>query len=180
MLTLLPGRSKKKAAKAAQAASAAALGDDAEEERYRPIDLKLVRRMAQVLRPFWRMYALGAGIGLVHVFLEMLSPRFTQEIIDHCTAWGDAAAGRAAAEGHGVVARIAAWLVRVGGFGSPLADRRGAIAGVVAIVVIWACVIACSVVLQRYTIIVMTAAGERVQFSIRRKLFSHLQALSMS
>src|SRR3954466_2611591 len=111
MLTLLPGRSKKKAAKASQAASAAALGDDPEDERYRPIDLKLVRRMAQVLRPFARMYALGAAIGLVHVFLEMLSPRFTQEIIDHCPAARDAAAGRPVAAAHGVIGRAAAWMV---------------------------------------------------------------------
>src|SRR6478609_3598968 len=118
MVALLSGRSKKKAAKAGQGNGAAALDDEAEEERYRPIDLNLVGRMAQVLRPFWRMYALGAGIGLVHVFLEMLSPRFTQEIIDHCTAWSDAATGRPVAEGHGLIARISAWLVRIAGFGN--------------------------------------------------------------
>src|SRR5205814_7135384 len=49
-----------------------------------------------------------------------------------------------------------------------------------AIVALWAVAIACSVVLQRRTIIVMTAAGERVQFLIRRRLFAHLQELSMS
>ena len=35
-------------------------------------------------------------------------------------------------------------------------------------------------VLQRFTILVMTGAGERVQFGIRKRLFAHLQRLSMS
>jgi len=35
-------------------------------------------------------------------------------------------------------------------------------------------------VLQRFTILVMTAAGERVQFTLRRRLFGQMQRLSMS
>jgi ATP-binding cassette subfamily B protein len=50
----------------------------------------------------------------------------------------------------------------------------------VKIVAIWAGVLAISIIFQRYTILVMAGAGERVQFSIRRQLFSHLQELSMS
>src|SRR5205823_13454839 len=42
------------------------------------------------------------------------------------------------------------------------------------------CVFICSIVLQRICIIIMTRAGESVQFSLRQKLFNHLQTLSMS
>ncbi len=44
----------------------------------------------------------------------------------------------------------------------------------------WACVLAGSIVFQRYTILIMATAGERVQFAMRRQLFAHLQQLSMS
>jgi ATP-binding cassette subfamily B protein len=45
---------------------------------------------------------------------------------------------------------------------------------------VWALVFAGSVLLQRWTILIMTRAGESVQFDFRRKLFNHLQQLSMS
>jgi ATP-binding cassette subfamily B protein len=48
------------------------------------------------------------------------------------------------------------------------------------VILIWAGVAAASIALQRWTIIVMTRAGESVQFDLRRKLFGHLQQLSMS
>ena len=183
MIALLPGRSRKTAAKAAQATaagSAAVADDEAEEARYRPIDLALVRRMLGTLKPFRRQYALGAVLGLVHVVLEMLSPRFTQEIIDHCSAWLAASAGKGAAPDTSPISRTAGWLIARFGFGHPLDSARSAIATVVAIVALWAIAIAGSVVLQRWTIIVMVAGGERVQFLIRRRLFAKLQELSMS
>jgi ATP-binding cassette, subfamily B, bacterial len=186
VIALLPGRSKKKAAKAAQSAAAAVLplpplhDDEGEDQRYRPIDRHLVRRMLGLLRPYRRQYALGAALGLVHIVLEMLSPRFTQEIIDHCGAWLRVSGGGAAAPGTSVISRAAAWVVSHLGYGQPLGSQRGAIATIIVIVSLWALVISASVVLQRYTIIVMTAAGERVQFWIRRRLFAHLQELSMS
>ena len=44
----------------------------------------------------------------------------------------------------------------------------------------WGLVLAGAIILQRFTILVMTGAGESVQFGIRRQLFEHLQRLSMS
>ena len=44
----------------------------------------------------------------------------------------------------------------------------------------WALAFVASVILQRMCIIIMTRAGESVQFDIRQKLFDHLQQLSMS
>ena len=50
----------------------------------------------------------------------------------------------------------------------------------VGIVVLWSLTLLCAVILQRFTILVMTNAGESVQFDIRRRLFTKLQQLSMS
>ena len=44
----------------------------------------------------------------------------------------------------------------------------------------WALAFVGSVLLQRWTILIMTRAGESVQFDFRRRLFDHLQELSMS
>src|SRR5947208_667780 len=55
--------------------------DEAEEARYKPIDRALVRRLLTLLAPFKLQYTLGLSLGLAHVALEMLSPRYMQEII---------------------------------------------------------------------------------------------------
>src|SRR3954452_14078370 len=44
----------------------------------------------------------------------------------------------------------------------------------------WACAFTSSVILQRWTILIITRAGESVQFDFRQRLFDHLQRLSMS
>jgi len=79
--------SKKSATKPATGAAAQLPDDDAEEARYKPIDRALVRRLLSLLAPFKWQYALGLSLGLVHVTLEMLSPRYMQEIIDRVTAY---------------------------------------------------------------------------------------------
>ena len=45
---------------------------------------------------------------------------------------------------------------------------------------LWTLAFIGSVVLQRFTILIMTRAGESVQFDFRRKIFAQLQRLSMS
>jgi len=59
-----------------------------DEPRYRPVDLKLLRRMLTWLRPYRRRYVLGISLGLVMVVLEMLSPLFMREIINLATGYG--------------------------------------------------------------------------------------------
>ncbi|WP_428940760.1 ABC transporter ATP-binding protein [Fontivita pretiosa] len=56
----------------------------------------------------------------------------------------------------------------------------GSAAQIVSTIALWGVVFAASVILQRWTILIMTRAGESVQFNFRRKLFEHLQQLSMS
>ena len=112
-----------------------------------------MRRLLARLAPHKRRYAWGISLGLVMVVLEMLSPLFVRAIIDTATAGSAASASTSL--------RSAAWRV----------------AGIVGL---WALVWAAALLLQRATILIMTAAGERVQFDLRRALFTQLQRLSMS
>ena len=148
---------KKRAAHAAKAAAAvAALADEDEEVRYRPIDRALLRRTLGLLAPWKKWYALGLSLGIGQTVLEMMSPKFTQWIINY---------------GDGYRKRTL----------SPFPPTQAAAIGhVVWLVAIWAIVMVCAIVLQRFTILVMTGAGEQVQFGIRRSLFEQLQRLSMS
>src|SRR5687768_11054083 len=116
--------------------------DEAEEQRYKPVEWPIVRRVIQNLMPYRRMYLGGLLLGMLMLILEMQSPRFMQFIIDHVTAY---ATGKLP----GVSASTASWkLFRI--------------------ILAWAGVLAIALVLQRYVILIMTSAGERVQFSLRR------------
>jgi len=125
------------------------------EPRYKPIDMKLVRRLLRLLAPFKWRYGLGVTLGTGMLLLEMLSPRFTQHLIDYATGFS-------------------------AGTLPLMPTLSGAGWHVAAVVGLWALVLSTAVILQRFTILVMTSAGERVQFDIRRRLFAQLQRLSMS
>jgi ATP-binding cassette subfamily B protein len=126
-----------------------------DEARYGKLDLKLVRRMLGALRPFRYLYLLGLSLGLVHIGLEMAGPKFMQALINFTLGWVTA---------------------------HPAPDRQvwAGTLRVLKIMAGWAAVLTASIVFQRYTILVMASAGERVQFAMRRALFAHLQQLSMS
>jgi ATP-binding cassette subfamily B protein len=126
-----------------------------EEPAYQPIDWKLIRRLLRYLRPYRSRYALGIGLGVVMVVLEMQSPRFVGTILDYTTRYA-------------------------GGALDPMPSQSAAITRVAAIVLGWGVVLGLALALQRYMILIMTDAGERVQFDLRRQIFSHLQHLSMS
>src|SRR3982751_2375555 len=122
-----------------------------DEQRYKPIEWPLVKRVLRDLWPYKGLYGAGLGLGVLMLILDMQSPRFMQYVIDHVSAY---ASGRLP----GMSERSACWKV----------------------VKIWATVAAVARILERYVILIMTLAGERVQFSLRRRLFAHLQRLSMS
>src|SRR5687767_4727159 len=71
----------------APASAQEVLVDEAEEQRYRPVEWSIVRRVIQNLMPYRRMYLGGLLLGMVMIILEMQSPRFMQFIIDHVTAY---------------------------------------------------------------------------------------------
>jgi ATP-binding cassette subfamily B protein len=154
-MSVLPFILRKKPAR--PVAPARPLDDDDEEIRYRPIDRVLLRRTLELLAPYKKLYALGLTLGTAQTVLDMLSPKFTQWIIDY----GDRYV-RSKTAGHLTIApSAAAWHI-------------------IQLVGLWGLVLAGAIVLQRFTILVMTGAGENVQFGIRRRLFDHLQRLSMS
>lgn len=153
MLSAFKLRSAQRALQAGQLAVAPPELENDEEQRYRPIEWSLVRRMLQILRPYRKQYMIGISIGLVHVLCDMAGPRFIQRIIDFCTAYTS----------HSITL-----------------TQNKAILHLCGIMALWLLVFACSVTLQRICIIVMTRAGETVQFGLRQKLFDHLQTLSMS
>lgn len=153
MTLSLPFR--KKAAKVQTKVSYSADEED-EELRYRPIDRQLLARTLQLLAPFKKQYALGIALGIGMTIGEMMSPKFTQWIINYGISYA----------GHQL---------------NPMPPTpHAAMWHIVSLVALWAVVLTASVILQRLTILVMTGAGERVQFSLRRRLFQHLQKLSMS
>lgn len=125
------------------------------ESRYKPIDAKLIRRLAAYLKPYRRQYAIGIALGMVMIVLEMQSPRFMGAIINWTTNY--------------VAGRL-----------TPMPTESAAMWHVALIVLLWAAVSGTALLIHRLTIIIMTDAGERVQFDLRRALFAHLQKLSMS
>ncbi len=155
MSVFVTSRVRKKAALATLPPSLRAGPTEEDEARYRPIDWKLVRRLLSYLKPYRRRYALGVALGVVMIVLEMQGPLFMGAIVNQATGY-------------------------VRGTLEPMPTEAGAIRHVCGLVGLWAIVLLAAVLLHRLTILIMTDAGERVQFDFRRKLFDHLQTLSMS
>lgn len=128
--------------------------NDEGEERYKPIDRKLIRRLLTYLYPYRWSYVKGITLGLFMIGLEMQSPRFMGAIVNWTVNF---ASGRA------------------GGITEAQAIRH-----LLLLIALWAVVLGTALLLHRATILIMTNAGEQVQFDLRRRLFGHLQALSMS
>ncbi|HEV2294251.1 MAG TPA: ABC transporter ATP-binding protein [Tepidisphaeraceae bacterium] len=129
--------------------------EDDDDEVYKPIDWAVVRRLLGWLAPFKKQYALGICVGLVYLLLEMSSPLFMGWLIAYVTSYAM-------------------------GLLEPTPTEGQAIRHALFIVMIWGSVFALSLSLQRWTILIMTRGGERVQLTLRRALFLHLQELSMS
>jgi len=129
--------------------------EDGEETKYKPIDLMMMRRLLVWMRPYKWHYVGGISLGVAIIAMQMTGPAFTKHLVDYTTAFVTNQPGAAATE-------------------------RAAIGHAAVVVGIWAAIAAVSLVLDRARILVMTNAGERVQFDIRRALFAHLQTLSMS
>src|SRR5690606_3729914 len=148
------------------------------EARYKPLTFSLLKRQAACLKPYRWLYAGGTMLGAGHVLLEMRGPQFMRNIIDFVTAYTTGWKTQAADTWlvHTVRDAVAAL-----GFGSVMEQNdTAAIAVVVGIILIWALVVAVSLALLRSMVLTFTRAGENVQFDIRRRVFAHLQRLSMN
>src|SRR3954471_17313648 len=86
MSRLWPFRAKKDAAEPAVVAAPEVQTED-DEQRYKPIEWPLVKRVLKNLLPFKGLYGLAAGLGVLMLVLDMQSPRFMQHVIDHVGAY---------------------------------------------------------------------------------------------
>jgi ATP-binding cassette subfamily B protein len=126
-------------------------GED-EEVHYRPIEWPLIKRLLQLIYPFRKQYALGLSLGVLMVVLEMMSPQYMRHIVNYVTDYSTAKS----------------------------VTESKAVGHVSFVVLAWAGTFSIALILQRFNILVMTRAGETVQFDLRRRMFRHLQRLSMS
>ena len=103
----------------------------------------MIRRLFQWLKPYKWQYCWGISLGVVMILMQMTGPWFIAYLVDYTTKFVN---GRLPAS----VTRIAAirW------------------AGVV--VIAWAVLSIASLLLDRARILIMTTAGESVQFDMRR------------
>src|SRR5687767_11008541 len=102
---------------AAPAASDASrdLGGD-EEPKYRPIEWPLIKRLFSLLAPYKKRYAMGVSLGILMIFLEMLSPRYIAHLVDYTTSFADGKLGgisESSAIRH-VVGVVALWALTFG------------------------------------------------------------------
>src|SRR3954468_9290119 len=121
MRRIWPFRSKE-AGEARSRAPEVQVEDD--EQRYKPIEWPLVKRVLRNLWPYKSLYGAGLALGGIMLILDMQSPRFMQYVIDHVSAY---ASGRL-----------------------PEMSERSACWKVVKIVLIWATVAAVARILERY------------------------------
>ncbi len=117
----------------AQPAVPVAQVESEDEDKYRPIQWPLVRRLMGSLAPFKKLYLVAISLGLCQVLLDMQSPEFLQRIIDYGTLYAQKTMP-------GVTMNAASWHI-------------------VHIIAKWTAVFIGSVILQRFTILLMTRAG---------------------
>jgi ATP-binding cassette subfamily B protein len=127
------------------------LQSDDEDIHYKPIEWPLVKRLLKLLYPFRRQYAIGLTLGVLVVVLEMAAPQYLRHIIDYASDYRARGGGNDAA----------------------------AIRHLAAIIGLWGFTVGVALIFQRYNILYMTRAGETVQFLLRKRMFAHLQSLSM-
>lgn len=63
----------------------AAGGEEPEDQKYKKIDLALLRRMGSSLWPFRKMYGTGLLVSILITVLDMQGPRFIQYIINYAS-----------------------------------------------------------------------------------------------
>ena len=150
--------------------------DSQEEARYKPIDLAMVRRLFRWMKPYRKDYVLGMSLGIFMILAWMAGPKFVQHAVDYLTAY---TTGRPAP-------RESLWsfIDFVGRmFGQPISEvatRSQAVWHIIILFSAQACILFVSLLLDRWRILLMVYAGERVQNDLRKAVFAHLQKLSMS
>jgi ATP-binding cassette, subfamily B, multidrug efflux pump len=165
--------------KASKAPGTGKPGAEEDEAPYKPIDLKMVGRLVTWMKPYRWGYATGITLGIVMIWVWMLGPMINQHIVDYCSAFykgqpWDQQAGFFSR----LTDRVTTWVT-----GSSIPSKpvyAQAVWHLVWVFVAWLTISGVALALDRWRILVMTWAGQRVQFDLRRAVFAHLQRLSMS
>lgn len=145
-----------------------------DEQNYRPISFALMGKCLKNLRPYRGQYLFGLLLSWSQVLLDMTGPLFIGLEVNFVA---DYVAGGGARHSDKWLDRLFAGVTGLG-TGAELTQRQ-AIEKVFLIVGLWAVAVGASILLQRWTILVTTRAGESVQFDLRQKVFAQLQRLDM-
>lgn len=146
------GKNKKSATKAVS--KGFALEEEPDESQYKPIDLKMVRRLFTWFAPYKWKYAAGIAIGILIISIWSASPKFVGYLADYTT--------------ENLKNNFA------------VHSRSAVVWHISAVMLVWAAINLFAMLVDRYRIYIMLGTGERVQFDLRRAMFEHLQKLSMN
>ena len=145
------------------------------EADYKPLDWKVVRGILEWMRPYWRGYALTAMTGLLVNLCEMITPRYMQQLIDTDIP-GKTPNLQTSVVGRALGFVDPAWASAVSG----LSRVHLAYLNIVMTIALWAVTMAIGLLLQRWGIVNTSLIGEKVLFNLRKRVFAHLQRLSMN
>lgn len=143
------------------------------EADYRALDGKILRGVWQWMAPYRDGYLFMALAGLIMSALELITPRFLQQLVDT-----DVPGSR--------LNIFSAWLVRGSAFlGMPIHPLRWprqdvAYLNIATTIIVWGLTMAAALLIQRQVIWYTTYYGQRVLFNLRTAVFRQLQRLSMN
>lgn len=172
---LKPHRSPRPAGPAANTKPQTHSSPDDLEADYKPLDFKVVRGVLRWMSPFKKQYAITTLIGLSVTLLEILTPRYMEQLIDvdiPGKTWN-------------IFGSMLLWSA---GMLSPawkqhllnLNRTDRAYVNIVLTILVWALTMGIALVLQRLAIWYTTLIGQKVIFNLRRSVFAQLQKLSMN
>ncbi len=145
-----------------------------EDDAYKPLEWPVIKRVLKLMGRHKWGYALALGLNIIMVSFDMLGPTFTRHLIDSDIP------GK-----HHFLAGILAWLLRM--FSPETAqtflDHVAASPsywGIGMTVGFWAFLQVILLILWRFNLEFNRRIGEEVVFALRKKVFNHLQKLSMS
>lgn len=153
----------------------AASGMDDLEADYKPLDFIVVRGVLRWMSPFKKQYAVTTLIGLCVTLLELLTPRYMEQLIDvdipgkTWNIFGSMLLGAAGAFSP-------SWKQQL----LHLNQTDRACVNIVLTILVWAVTMGIALLLQRMAIWHTTLIGQKVIFNLRRSVFAHLQKLSMN
>jgi ATP-binding cassette subfamily B protein len=154
------------------AAAASSFKPDFEAD-YRALDWKILRGVWQWMAPYRNGYLFMALAGLVMSGLELITPRFLQQLVDVDIP------GRQ-------LNLFSLWLVQLA---APFGLLRGAahwphthiaILNITTTIMVWGLTMAAALLIQRQVIWYTTYYGQKVLFNLRSAVFNQLQRLSMN